>query len=336
MATKQQKAQAKPFETVDAFEAIGGTDAEAGIIRGVKLLGLRSRNKRNYDTPGVRRDAASKFVGTPVFFNHPNDPSSARSYADKFGVVESYEYRPGAGHFGDIKVNLKHSLAEQFLYDVTHMPRTLGMSINGRVKQGSRGADGDVVVEGLDQIRSVDIVTRPATTDGIFEHETESEDEMPLTVEELREKHPEIVEQIAREAASKAADVTEQQKLQAELAATKQRLEAMEAEQAAVKLRAQVKTQFASVLEGLSDEDAASVLECACESVNRDNLLKAMTAVKSFTPTPEEEDEPALKDEPLVREQEEPAPARVGKTSGKTGSGGGLRGILRSHGIGKQ
>jgi len=39
----------------DVTEAM--IDREKGIIRGVKLLGLRSKNKRNYDTPGVRKNA---------------------------------------------------------------------------------------------------------------------------------------------------------------------------------------------------------------------------------------------------------------------------------------
>lgn len=329
------KNQNSSLETVDAFEAIGGADAEAGIVRGVKLLGLRSRNRRNYDTAGVRADASKKFVGTPVFFNHPEDPTAPRSYADKFGVVESYEYRPGHGHFGDIRINTEHRLAKQFLFDVKHMPKTLGMSINGRVRQGSRGPDGDVVVEGIDSVRSVDIVTRPATTDGIFEHETESEEEMPVTLEELRKNHPDIVEQIAKEAAAKAENVTEQQRLQAELADAKKKLEAMEAEQAASRLREDVKKQFATVLEGLSEDDAKLVLECACEACNRDGLLKAMTAVKSFTPEPEGDDT-SINNEPLVREQEDPAPARVGKPAGKTGGTSSLRSVLKAHGIGKQ
>lgn len=327
--------QNSSLETVDAFEAIGLNDAESGIVRGVKLLGLRSRNKRNYDTAGVRADAAKRFVGAPVFFNHPDDPTAPRSYADKFGVVESYEYRQGQGHFGDIRINTEHRLAKQFLFDVKHMPKTLGMSINGRVRQGSKGADGDVVVEGIDAVRSVDIVTRPATTDGIFEHETESEDEMPVTLEQLRKDHPEIVEQIAKEAAASAANVTEQQKLQAELAEARKKLEAMEAEQAATKLRNEVKTQFAAVLEGLSEDDAKIVLECACEACNRDNLLKAMTAVKSFTPEPEGDDTP-LANEPLVREHEEPEPAqpRLGKGAAKGTPTGSLRSLLQKHGIG--
>lgn len=326
------------LETVDAFEGVGVADDAPGLIRGVKLLGLRSRNKRNYDTPGVRKDAASKLNGAAVFIDHPADPSASRSYADKFGVVEGYEYRPGKGHYGNIRYNQKHPLAEQFLFDVQHMPRTLGMSINGRVRQGARGADGDVVIEGIDAIRSVDIVTRPATTDGIFEHE-ESEEEMSLTLEELRAKHPEIVEQIAKEAVTKTADATEQQKLAAELAETKKKLEAMEAEQAATKLREATRTKFAAVLEGLDEEAQKTVLECACQAANQDDLLKAMTAVKAFTPAGE--DDLPIENEPLVKEDVDDRPAsgyvaappRVGKTVA-SGTRGSLRAALKQFGVG--
>ena len=60
-----------------------------------------------------------------------------------------------------------------------------------------------------------------------------------------------------------------------------------------------------------------------------------MTAVKSFTPEPEGDDSP-MANEPLVREHEEPAPARVGKAAGKTGGTSSLRSVLKAHGIGKQ
>lgn len=162
-------------EVCDAVEAV---DAEAGIVRGVKLLGLRSGNRnpdgsvgRVYDTVGVQESAAKLFPGARVYIDHPENPGATRRYADAFGVVENHRYVPGKGHFGDLRYNTSHRLAAQFAEDVKKFPRGLGFSINAAIKPAkSKAADGSLVVESLEFLRSVDVVTRPATAVGVFEH----------------------------------------------------------------------------------------------------------------------------------------------------------------------
>jgi hypothetical protein len=62
-------------------------DRTAGIIRGVKILGLTSRNGRRYLPEALAR-AASLYEGAKVNVNHAKGASpSGRDYQDRLGFV---------------------------------------------------------------------------------------------------------------------------------------------------------------------------------------------------------------------------------------------------------
>lgn len=298
------------FESGDAFESIT-IDREAGIVRGVKLLGLKSRNRRNYDTPGVRSSAPEKLTGAQIYIDHPPTAKAARSYRDKIGVVEgSIEHRPGAGHFGVIRYNTKHPLAEQFLWDLENAPNTLGMSINAEVNSGKVDRNGDTVIESIESIRSVDIVTKPATTRGMFESEDPENEEEVMDLKTLREKHPELLQQALEE---EGRSVTEQKELETarkEAADLKKRLEAMEAEQARTKLVTAVTKEVTEAFgEVKVDEKIVTTLvECACEmkEETRKKLTGALAEMSPLMAGDEESDEETDEEET----DEESAPAR--------------------------
>lgn len=270
------------LETEDsAFESIAEDriDREKGIIRGVKLLGLKSRNKRSYDTKGVRDTAPKALANAQVFFDHPEVANKPRSYRDKFANVgPKIEYRTGEGYFGDIHFNPKHPVAEQFIWDVMNSPKTFGMSINSGVKFGKTNADGDVAVESIELVRSVDIVTKPATTAGIFESE-ESEDIMDLKT--LKEKHPELVKSLLESAGEDNAMEAQLAQAKQEAADMKKRLDAMEAEKAAEKIKSEVTVEIGKAFEGVEIEAGLmkEIVECACEM--QEGTRKKFNAVLS-------------------------------------------------------
>lgn len=254
------------IETEDAFESVE-SDIEKGVIRGVKLLGIRSKNRRNYDTPGVRKTGVSMLEGAQVYIDHPATPQTPRSYRDKIGVVENVKYRSGEGHFGDIRFNPKHASADQFLWDVQNSPKSLGMSINAKYKPGKINKDGDQVVESLEMVRSVDIVTKPATADGIFEHETpEEDDEMTLDVKTLKEKHGDLVEQLIAEHTKSVGETSEVETLRKQVKEASEALEAIKAEAKAKELRNAVESEIGKIFEGSSvdAEIVKDAVECAC------------------------------------------------------------------------
>jgi hypothetical protein len=159
-------------EYVDSARVPLGVDRAGGVIRGVKLLGLRSRNARRYCEDALR-DATSLYEGTRVNVNHPKGhPLSPRDYQDRLGVIRGVRFRVGEGLFGDLYFNPKHALSEQLVWDAEHAPQNVGMSHN--VLARTRRSGQETVVEAITKVQSIDLVADPATTAGLFEHADES------------------------------------------------------------------------------------------------------------------------------------------------------------------
>lgn len=313
--------QGHSLETENAFESVADAVEGENVIRGVKLLGLRSRNRRNYDTPGVRGGAKGLLEGALVYIDHPEDASKPRSYRDKFGVVESVEYRAGQGHFGNIRYNPRHECAEQFLWDVRNSPQSLGMSINAKFRPGGTDKSGDILVESLEVVRSVDIVTKPATAQGIFEHEEEDED-MVIDVKTLKEKHPDVVEQLLAESREAGQEQAEIDRLRKEAKEAQEQLAAIKAEKEAAELWSAVEQSLKPILVG----DAAALLkdavECACQM--QDETRKKFTEfvgklgpMLQVVPDSEDGDEPPIEQPVEEQEVEEPAYKPSGARGGK-------------------
>ncbi len=142
-------------------------DREPGVIRGVKILGLASRNGRGY-LAATLAAAASLYEGAKVNVNHPKgDPAAPRDYQDRIGVIRNVTVRPREGLFGDLHFNPKHALAEQLAWDAEHAPENVGFSHNVEARTARQGEH--VVVEAILKVKSVDLVADPATTQGLFE-----------------------------------------------------------------------------------------------------------------------------------------------------------------------
>jgi hypothetical protein len=190
-------------------------DRDAAVIRGVKLLGLASRNGRTY-LPAALVQAAALYEGAKVNVNHPKgSPLAARDYQDRLGAIRDVRVRGEEGLFGDLHFNPKHALAEQLLWDAQHAPENVGLSHNVEARTSRR--DGRTVVEAILKVQSVDLVADPATTRGLYEgahsaagaasasgagrsagNATDDSAAAPstLTLETLRAERPDLVEAI--------------------------------------------------------------------------------------------------------------------------------------------
>lgn len=176
-------------------------DAGRGVLRGVKLLGLRSRNGRRYEE-GALAKSIGLYEGAKVNVNHPaRDPLAPRDYRDRLGVVRNVRMEAGAGLFGDLHYNPSHTLAEQLAWDAEHAPENVGLSHN--VLARTRREAGEVVVEAITRVQSVDLVADPATTSGLFEQEgacgLDREAALREEVAELRERLAHAEENAERE-----------------------------------------------------------------------------------------------------------------------------------------
>jgi hypothetical protein len=155
-------------EFVDSREQRLRVDRAAGVIRGVKLLGLTSRNGRRY-REGALVEAVALYEGAKVNINHPKGhPLSPRDYQDRLGVVRGVQFRSGQGLFGDLHFNPKHALSEQLVWDAEHAPQNVGMSHNVLARTSRTGDE--TVVEAITKVQSIDLVADPATTSGLYEH----------------------------------------------------------------------------------------------------------------------------------------------------------------------
>lgn len=189
-------------EFVDSRGVSMRVDRGAGVIRGVKILGINSRNGRTY-LPEALAAAARLYENAKVNINHPKGrPDGPRDYQDRIGVIRNVVAREGEGLFADFHFNPKHALAEQLVWDAEHAPENVGFSHNVQARCARR--DGRLVVETITQVQSVDLVADPATTRGLFEAAGagatgDHADRPALTLKRLKGEYPELVEALLAE-----------------------------------------------------------------------------------------------------------------------------------------
>ena len=197
-------------EFVDSGSHRLRVDREQGVIRGVKLLGLSSRNGRRYREAALI-EAIGLYEGAKVNVNHPKGhPLSPRDYQDRLGIVRGVQFRTGEGLFGDLHFNPRHNLSEQLVWDAEHAPQNVGMSHNVLARTKQDGSD--TVVEAITKVQSIDLVADPATTSGLYEHAAGNDADSEavqsskiapsgagieaISLEQLRRERPELIIEI--------------------------------------------------------------------------------------------------------------------------------------------
>lgn len=205
-------------EFVDSRGATPRVERQQGIIRGVKILGIDSRNGRRYSPEAIAR-AAALYEGAKVNVNHPKgSPAAPRDYQDRIGVIRNVSVRGEEGLFADFHYNPSHALSEQLAWDAEHSPENVGFSHNVLARTARHGQE--TIVEEILRVQSVDLVADPATTLGLFEAAAAPASQDPslasLTVQQLQEHRPELIQEIL---APRAAELRELQSQLEELRA---------------------------------------------------------------------------------------------------------------------
>lgn len=161
----------------DQFQSTGGVLAEARAdrrqnrVNDVALLGRTSANNRIY-TDRALRDAADLYDGVQLYLDHPTerelrDRDGIRSVRDLIGRAENTRV-VGDRVRGDVVLldvepgkSLVLALAEQ-------APELAGFSHRAR-GTFRVDEDGRQIVENLDHVQAVELVSEPATVGGLQE-----------------------------------------------------------------------------------------------------------------------------------------------------------------------
>ncbi len=159
-----------------------------GQIRNCCLFGGKSLNNRTYTEQAIK-ELAEHGEGVKAYLDHPSKQSvqegGIRSIRDWLGTFNTTR-KEGQKVMGSLVVR---ECYEGLMSDIIKIsPSKIGFSLNARVK-ASKGEDGKEVVEGIDLIRSFDLVSSTGTTDNLFESALEgiegNDDELDAEFDKL-------------------------------------------------------------------------------------------------------------------------------------------------------
>ncbi len=170
-------------------------DEAAGVIKRVKVLGRFSRNRHNFAgaengteySRGCMESAirGGDYAGRKIKCNHPVDranPGKERPIEDTFGVLQNPRIESDENGdpaiWADLHCLQTHPMYPRVVEDVKKGLGVYGLSHNAsasreRFDRGSKR----LVIEELAEVRSVDLVDKPATNRNLWE----SERAMPKT-----------------------------------------------------------------------------------------------------------------------------------------------------------
>lgn len=162
-------------------------DWEAGIIRGVKILGRTSPNCHGIDgidgteyTTEAMEAARPLYEGRLVNIDHPprKEPTKDRSSYDRFGKLVNVRVEEG-GLFGDLHFLKTHPMARRVCEAADKMPDLFGLSHNAYGKGEVR--DKKYVITSIPEVRSVDLVADAGSVKSLFES---TEQRKPMKIKE--------------------------------------------------------------------------------------------------------------------------------------------------------
>lgn len=146
-------------------------DRDKGIIYGVRLGGLESKNKRRY-TEAAYKKVLPAYEGKPCNVDHVEEGKQVKTN-DRLGIWHSPRWSdsPEPGPVADLHYLKSHPLAER-VCEAAERPDlagTFGMSHIAEASVTSNDTDGWLVIEAFSSITSVDLVADPATVKGLHE-----------------------------------------------------------------------------------------------------------------------------------------------------------------------
>lgn len=179
--TTTQTTPEKLHESTSGFDRI---DRAGGRIRGVRVIGLKSRNGRRYLREAIA-SAAPLYEGARVYLNHRVE--GERPTRERWGKLINVREADDGGLVADLDYLTKHPETESTLEAIEKF-QDIGLSHDSLGR--SRLEGGERVVYEIVKVNSVDLVENPATTENLWESEMKSKRVKFLAV--LRENREEV------------------------------------------------------------------------------------------------------------------------------------------------
>lgn len=203
---------------------------DAGLIRDVLILAPKSANGRTY-TADALASAVKLYEGISVYVDHSE--ARGRSLRDKIGWLENVRFANGQLR-GDLRICPEHPDAKTVFWYAENRPQSLGLSHDA--EGVVRSQNGEVLVEQITAVFSVDLVAEPATVKSLFEGKAmlktrvrEQEPEpttdtsapsgdplellyQQLTLDDLKAKRPDLLDALRKEIQNEIASSTSELK----------------------------------------------------------------------------------------------------------------------------
>jgi hypothetical protein len=272
-------------------------DQESGtaVLHDVLFLGTqkagRGRENGVY-SPEVVRSGIAQYDGAPTYVGHVKEGSNP-DYKNKLGIHRNVRACPEGGR-SDFHFNINHPCAKQLMWDAANDPTHVGFSADHDCSW-DRDKTGRKIVKSINKVYSIDLVTRPATTHGLAEEETEhtppslqEETKMgvewkDITVELLSTNCPDLVSKL--QGTDEHTRLTEEVKtLKAAADTTAAELATLKAEKAARLREQEIAADLTAAKFPVNDPVVYSAefkeeLAAAPDKAKRDRLIKDRLAV---------------------------------------------------------
>lgn len=144
-------------------------DREAGVIRNVRIIGVRSKNGRRY-LPEALKEAIPLYEGAKVYIDHTDpDASKGRKIKERWGKLSGVYQGEDGALYGDLHYLKGHEETELIL-EAAERFDDFGLShdVEGLMRKVEGG---EPAVYKIGRVFSVDVVTDPATNNNFFESE---------------------------------------------------------------------------------------------------------------------------------------------------------------------
>ena len=201
---------------IELSEAMAGTQIrkDVGIIEGVLLLTADkvSKNKTQY-TKKILQEAVTRYENAKMYLDHPAPGVKVRSVRDFGGTYKNVRIQEGNKLRADLHLVPNESIRSTVIPIAEAMPPGVGLSI--RDHGHGREDNGVFLVEGFAGKGpfSIDLVMEASVNETLFESNQGGNDDMDLsklTLAELTEANPALVEKIQNEAKAAALKEVEE------------------------------------------------------------------------------------------------------------------------------